>query len=149
MSTHAAPPVAEAPLTLAELAVDALLGAAVDTAAENDSGVRVQCAGIGDDAALVIGDRSRLSRAFERLLSVAVRSSRRGGTVTVALRREQRAWSIHVEHPVRSDLDPVVGADCRTRLALVGAALHAHRGSYRAAVQGGVRTLVVTLPETI
>jgi hypothetical protein len=139
----------ETTLAMRELDVDGVLGAAIDTAARNESGVQVVCAGIGDHAALVVGDRDGLARAFERLLSVAVRSSRRGATVTVALRREERAWSIHVEHPVRSDLDPMVGADCRIRLASVGAVLHAHRGSYRAAIQSGVRTLVVTLPEAL
>jgi hypothetical protein len=147
MTTDADAAVDEAPLSMGEVDIDALLGAAVDVALRNEAGVKIECAGIGDDDAVVIGDRARLERAFERLLSVAIRSCQRGATITVALVRRPHAWSIRVRHPVRVDLDADVSADCRLRLALIGAVLHAHRGSWSTAVDGSERTLVVMLPE--
>lgn len=146
MSTDESAVVDEAPFAKTELEVDSLLGAAIDAASRNESGVAITQVA-GDHAAVVLGDRAKLERALERLLSVAVRCSRSGGTVTVALGRVSRGWSIRVEHAIRPDLDPNVGADCRLRLALVGAALHAHGGSYRASVAGGFRSLVLTLPD--
>lgn len=131
-----------------EVDLDDLLGSAVDAVTRSELGVRIECVGLGDDVALVRGERNRLEAAFERLLSSAVRSTRRGAAVTVALRKRPGAWTVRVGHPVRTDVEPEIDADCCLRLALVRAVIHAHGGTLEAFIDDarGVRAFVASLP---
>jgi hypothetical protein len=132
--------------TANEIDLDAALGAAVDLFSANEGGVRVHCIGVGDDPALVIGDRSRLEHAVALVVEESVRSTRRGGTVTVSLKSAPRAFMIRIEHPASPDAD-VASID----LAYASTVIRAHRGTFDAAMdlERGMRLVAFSLPAAL
>lgn len=137
-----------AQLALAEVDVDGVLGTAIDMVSRHDDGVRIESTGVGEDAALVIGDRHKLERAFERLLTAAVRCARHGEAVRVGLRRQARSWTVQVEHPVRADSWIDQTAECCMQLAIARAIVKAHGGTFDVSVdeEASVRRFVANLP---
>lgn len=139
------------PLALDSVDLDIILGGAVDLVATNENDVRIDTAGIGDAAALVLGDPTKLARVFERFVALCVKHTRPGGTVKLALRREPDAWCVRIEMPAREDVALESHPDSCVDLALARAVISAHRGRFDGIedIRRGTRVFVVSLPAIV
>jgi hypothetical protein len=135
-------------LSLVDVDFDSVLGRAIDTTMRHAPIARIECLGLDEDEAVVLGDRGRLEAAFSGLLLACVRRTPRGGAIRVALRRELRAWAVQIEHPMSVVRGHGTTSDIDGELDFARVVMDAHAGTVSADddVARGVHVVRVSLP---
>jgi hypothetical protein len=135
-------------LSFVDVDFDSVLGRAIDTTMRREPIARIECLGLDEGEAVVLGDSGRLEAVFSDLLLACVRRTPRGGAIRVALRRELRAWAVHIEHPISVVRGHGTASGIDGELDFARVVMDAHAGTVSADddVTRGVYVLRVSLP---
>jgi hypothetical protein len=151
---HACPPVMmrvspmDSGHSLADVDFDSIIGRAIDSTMRHEPIARIECLGLHDGEAVVLGDRDRLEAAFSGLLLACVRRTRRGAAVRVVLRRESGRWSVQIEHPTSPARQHSGATNLDGELTFARDVIDAHAGTVSAVDDPtrGVYVLRVSVP---